>query len=61
MPKYLQCVEDNCGAKVLLPLHDALGAVEVFFMESDPGDKMNLEIVEMTEAAYLGLPESDGC
>ncbi len=59
--KYIQYFEEECGRKVILNLRDTLGAIPEFFENSDVGDKLHLEIVEMTEVAYTALPESDGC
>ena len=59
--KYIQYLEEECGRKVILNLQDTLGAIPEFFENSDAGDKLHLEIIEMTEAEYKALPESDGC
>ncbi len=59
--KYIQYYEEECGRKVILSLQDTLGAIPEFYDNSDVGDKLHLVIVEMTEAEYKALPESDGC
>lgn len=61
MPKYIQYYEEQCGQRVILSLEDVLGAVPEFFENSDTGDKLHLEIVEMTKEELAALPEGDGC
>ena len=57
--KYIQYLEEECGRKVILNLRDTLGAIPEFFENSDVGDKLHLEVIEMTEDEYKALPEAE--
>ena len=59
--KYVLYYEENCGAKIIQNLKDTISSLEEFFANSDSGDKLTLEIIEMSEEEYNDLPESYGC
>ena len=59
--KYLLYHEEQCEAKIIQNLKDTISGLEEFFANSDSGDKLTLEIIELTEEEYNDLPESYGC
>jgi len=59
--KVLLCKEPGCDEKSILKPEDISGVVGAFFIGSDPGDKLTLEIAEMTREEIDTLPEFQGC
>jgi hypothetical protein len=59
--KFIEYYEEECGARIILDIQDVLSSVEGFFENSDPGDKLHLTIIDMTEEEFNDLPESYGC
>jgi hypothetical protein len=59
--KLIKYFEKECGTILILPLEDVISSIEGFFDYADPGDKINLEMIEMSEEEYKALPESSGC
>ena len=59
--KFIECFEEECGTKVILDIQDVISSVWGFFEVSDPGDKLHLTIVDLSEEEYNDLPESHGC
>lgn len=59
--KFVKYFDEQCGKKVLMTKQDLIGAVDAFFDDSDPGDKLELELVEMSEEEFNATPEFSGC
>lgn len=59
--KYVKQTRDGSGTYVVLKLDKNLGACIVDdLFESDIGEKITLEVIELTEAEYNALPEFQG-
>lgn len=48
------------GASCIMGEQELVAEMEVFWNDETPGDKVELEIVEMTEAEKEALPEFTG-
>lgn len=58
--KYVKVTRSDVGGNYYQPLTEIGGAISGEFDGSEPGDKITLELSEMTEDEFNKLPEFQG-
>jgi hypothetical protein len=58
--RYIKVTRPDIGGSYINPISEIRNIIDGEFSDADPGDKITLELVEMSEEDYEKLPEFMG-